>query len=151
MSISHRSSRRRFLGQASCAAVGSLPVWNTLLNLRLSEGIAAASAPSTGDYRALVCLFLAGGNDSFNMLVPRDPSAYAAYTASRADLALPPSGLIDIHPVGLPPFAVHGLMPEVAALFEAGKAAFVANVGTLIEPVSNRTQVDQSLDRKSVV
>jgi uncharacterized protein (DUF1501 family) len=147
MSPSHRLSRRRFLGQASCAAVGSLSIWNTLLNLRLAEGIAAASTPAGGDYRALVCLFLAGGNDSFNMLVPREPSAYAAYTASRADLALPATALIDIHPVGLPPFAVHGLMPEVAALFEAGKAAFLANVGTLIEPVSNRTQVDQTLRR----
>ncbi len=100
-----------------------------------------------GDYRALVCLFLAGGNDSFNMLVPREPSAYASYAASRANLALAPVDLIDIHPTGQPDFAVHGLMPEVAALFEAQKAAFVANVGTLIEPVFNRVQVEQNLKR----
>jgi len=140
-------SRRRFLGQASCAAVGSLPVLNTLLNLFLTEGIACAGVPASGEYRALVCLFLAGGNDSFNMLVPREPSAYAEYLAARSDLGLLEDDLIPINPIGLPGYSVHGSMPEVAALFEAGNASFVANVGTLIEPVQNRTQVAQSLKR----
>ncbi|HEX8281613.1 MAG TPA: DUF1501 domain-containing protein, partial [Chthoniobacterales bacterium] len=140
-------SRRRFLGQASCAAVGSLPILSTLLNLRLAQDVAAASVPATGEYRALVCLFLSGGNDSFNMLVPREPSAYATYQASRSNLALTPAQLIDIHPIGLPDYAVHGAMPEVANLFETGKAAFVANVGTLIEPVQTRQQVAQNLKR----
>ena len=140
-------SRRSFLGQASCAAVSSIPLLNTLVNLRLAEGVAAASTPAAGEYRALVCLFLAGGNDSYNMLVPREASAYAAYQASRAGLALTPAQLIDIHPTGLPDFAVHGAMPEVAGLFASGQAAFVANVGTLIEPVLNRAQVEQNLKR----
>jgi len=140
-------SRRRFFGQASCAAVSSVPVLNTLLNLRLAEGLATASAPSTGEYRALVCLFFAGGNDSFNMLVPREASAYASYQSARSDLALTPQQLIDIHPAGLPSYAVHGGMPELASLFEAGHASFVANVGTLIEPVQTRTQVANSLKR----
>ena len=144
----HNISRRRFLGQASCAAVGALPMLNALLSLRLAEGLAeAASTPTPGEYRALVCILLAGGNDSYNMLVPRAPAAYAEYQASRADLALTPAELINIHPVGLPDFAVHGQMPEIASLFGAGHAAFVANVGTLIEPVFNRTQVDQNLKR----
>src|SRR5215213_5253920 len=134
-------SRRRFLGQASCAAVGSLPILSTLLNLRLAQDVAAVTAPLDGEYRALVCLFLSGGNDSFNMLVPRDPSAYATYQSSRSNLALTPAQLIDIHPIGMPNFAVHGGMPEVANLFDTGKAAFVANVGTLIEPVASRTEV----------
>ena len=140
-------SRRRFLGQASCAAVGSLPILSTLLNLRMAQSVAAATAPAPGEYRALVCLFLSGGNDSFNMLVPREPSAYATYQASRSNLALTPAQLIDIHPIGLPDYAVHGAMPEVANLFETGKAAFVANVGTLIEPVQTRQQVAQNLKR----
>jgi len=138
-------SRRRFLGQASCAAVSSLPILNTLLSLRLAEGVASAGVPAAGEYRALVCLFFAGGNDSFNMLVPREAAAYAAYQNSRADLALTPAQLADIHPIGMPDFAVHGGMPEVAQLFESEKASFVANVGTLIEPVQNRTQVAQNL------
>lgn len=140
-------TRRRFLGQASCAAVGSLPIISTLLNLRLAQDVAAVTAPANGEYRALVCLFLSGGNDSFNMLVPRDPSAYATYQSSRSNLALTPAQLIDIHPIGLPNFGVHGGMPEVANLFETGKAAFIANVGTLIEPVTNRSEVAQNLKR----
>ncbi len=138
-------SRRRFFGEASCAAVSSIPVLNTILNLQLAERLAAVTAPANNEYRALVCLFLSGGNDSFNMLVPRDPAAYATYQSSRSNLALPPAQLIDINPVGLPNFAVHSGMPEVASLFQNGHASFVANVGTLIEPVQNRTQVAQSL------
>jgi uncharacterized protein (DUF1501 family) len=140
--ITFSQNRRHFLGQASCGAVSSIPVLNTLLNLSFAEKISAVTAPANGEYRALVCLFLSGGNDSFNMLVPREASAYAQYQATRSNLALAPGSLIDIHPTGQPTFAVHSGMPEVASLFEAGNAAFVANVGTLIEPVQNRTQVN---------
>lgn len=140
--IAFNSSRRHFLGQSSCAAVSSIPVLNTLLNLSFAEKISAVTAPAGDEYRALVCLFLSGGNDSYNMLVPREASAYAQYQSTRSNLALAPASLIDIHPTGLPNFAVHGGMPEVAALFDAGHAAFVANVGTLIEPVLNRTEVN---------
>ncbi len=125
--------------------MSSLPVLNTLLNLRLAESIAAATAPAAGEYRALVCLFLSGGNDSFNMLIPRDPAGYAQYQAARSNLALTPAQIIDINPIGLPNFGVHGAMPEVANLFQTGKAAFMANIGTLVEPVQNRTQVAQNL------
>ncbi len=150
-------SRRKFLGQASCAAVSSIPVLNTLLNLRLAQDIAAATAPASGEYRALVCLFLGGGNDSFNMLAPfSGPSStaddsYAEYSASRSNLALLKTSnqLIEIHPTNTPArtFGLHYGMPEVANLFETGKAALVTNVGTLIEPVQNRTQVAQNLKR----
>ncbi len=140
-------SRRRFLGQASCAAVGSISILNTLLNLRLAQDIAAATPPADGEYRALVCLFLGGGCDTFNVLMPRDTTGYATYQNSRSNLALPANQIIDIHPIGLSNFGVHGGMPEVANLFESGHAAFVANVGTLIEPVLNRTQVSQNLKR----
>lgn len=150
-------TRRKFLGQASCAAVTSIPILNTLLNLRLAQDVAAVTAPPAGEYRALVCLFLSGGNDSFNMLTPfSGPSATAAdayqeYLTSRSNLALLQSlnQLIEIHPTNTPDrtFGVHAGMPEVASLFETGKAAFVANVGTLIEPVQNRTQVQQNLKR----
>lgn len=120
---------------------------STLWNLQIAERLAAAAAPGGGEYRALVCLLLGGGNDSFNMLVPREPAAYATYQSSRANLALKPDQLIDIHPVGQPDFALHGSMPEIAGLFQAGHAALVTNVGTLIEPVSNRKQVEQNLRR----
>lgn len=148
-------TRRQFLGAANCAGISSIPILNTLLNLRMSGSLAAATTPGTGEYRALVCLFQSGGNDSFNMLAPYSgPSStaansYAEYAVSRADLALtqPPTGgpvganqLIEIHPTNTPgrTFGVHSGMPHLAALFEQGDAAFVANVGTLIEPVLNR-------------
>ena len=143
------TSRRRFLGQASCSAVSSIPLLNTLLNLRLASSIANAAPPAPGEYRAIVCLFLSGGNDSYNMLSPYSgPSSTHAnsrteYQNSRGNLALPATGLHEITPLNTPgrTFAVHPSMPKLAARFQAGDAAFVANVGTLIEPVQNRTQV----------
>ena len=93
-------SRRQFLRQAGCAGMSALPLLNTLLNLRLMEGVATADTPpAPGEYRALVCILLAGGNDSFNMLTPfSGPSltaadSYAEYSASRSNLAPNQSGL----------------------------------------------------------
>lgn len=153
MKSTDAQSRRHFLrrlGASGCGAMSALPVLNTLLNLRLSEGLASAQVSSSGEYRAIVCIFLGGGNDSFNMLVPREAAAYAQYRASRANLALSPEQLIPIHPTGMPDFAVHHGMPEVASLFESGRAAFVANVGTLIERVRNRSEVEKNLKRLPV-
>jgi len=148
-------NRRRFLGQASCSAVSAIPVLNTLLNLRLASSIANAAPPQAGEYRALVCLFLSGGNDSYNMLSPfSGPSSTHAnsrteYENSRGNLALPLAGLHEIHPLNTPgrTFGVHPSMPKLAARFEAGDAAFVANVGTLIEPVLNRAEVTNASKR----
>jgi uncharacterized protein (DUF1501 family) len=141
--ITSFSSRRQFLGQSSCAAVSSIPVLNTLLNLSLAEQVSAVTAPANGEYRALVCIFLAGGNDSFNMLVPRDAAGYAQYQSTRSNLALSAAQLTTINPIGLGNYGLHSGMPELANLFQTGKAAFVANVGTLVEPVQTRTQVNQ--------
>lgn len=140
-------TRRRFLGEASCAAVSSIPVLSSLLNLAMTGKLAAAGDP--GGYRALVCVFFSGGNDSFNMLSPYGGAPYAEYRASRADLALPSAQQIPIAPDNTPgrTFGVHHRMPNLAARFAAGDAAFVANVGTLIEPVQNRLQVAQNLRR----
>ena len=85
-------SRRRFLGQASCAAIGSTALFNTLLNLRMAGTAAGQSIGGGNDYRALVCLFLSGGNDSFNMLVPRGNAEYAEYAAIRHNWPGPGSG-----------------------------------------------------------
>jgi len=146
-------SRRRFLGQANCALVSTIPVLNTLLNLRLA-GTVAAQGTGAG-YRAIVCIFAGGGNDTFNVLSPYSgPSAaaadsYAEYVASRVGLALTHAQQIEITPDNTPgrTFGVHHLMPNLASLFTLGKAAFVANVGTLVEPVMNRTQVATAAKR----
>jgi uncharacterized protein (DUF1501 family) len=141
--------RRSFLGVTSCAGVSSIPLLNTLLNLRLASSIANAAPPAAGEYRAIVCLFLSGGNDSYNMLAPYSGASathadsFVEYQNSRGNLALDKPGMHEIHPLntGSRTFGVHPSMPNLAARFEAGDAAFVANVGTLIEPVQNRAQV----------
>ncbi|MES2657295.1 MAG: DUF1501 domain-containing protein [Verrucomicrobiota bacterium] len=124
-------SRRGFLGQANCALVSALPIMNTLLNLRLA-GSAAAQGES-GDYKALVCLFLSGGNDSFNMLAPRG-AAYQEYADIRQSIALPENQLLPINPIvdAGRPLGLHPALGGLQELFESEKLAFVANVGTLV-------------------
>lgn len=98
---------------------------------------AAADAAAAADYRALVCVFLAGGNDSFNMLVPTG-SGYAEYQAARGDLAVPEAQLLPITPQNPQgrSFGLHPSLTGLRTLFEAGQAALVANVGTLLQPTT---------------
>ncbi len=129
-------SRREFIGQASCAGIGGTALFSTLLTLRLANSLAAQTTPS--DYKALVCLFLAGGNDSFNMLVPTTQAEYAAYSGVRRNLALPSDTLLEITPgnTGGRTFGVHPSMTEVRDLFTQGRLAFVSNVGSLVRPTT---------------
>lgn len=152
MTTGHPISRRRFLGEASCAAVTAIPLINTLLNLKLAGGVAAAE-PGIGEYRALVCLFLNGGWDSFNLLVPKNYPAdessggeYDHYAQVRQNLALPQSSLLDITPTNTPGrrFGLHPGCVEIQNLFENGHAAFVSNVGTLVEPVNKAQYQSQT-------
>ena len=90
------------------------------------------------DYRALVCVFLFGGNDSFNMLVPNTAAEYNAYAASRQNLALLQNDLLPITPASSsgPDFGLHPAMGAIQGLFQSGEAAFVTNVGPLIQPTT---------------
>jgi len=127
-------SRRRLLAHGCCASATALTVSSSLLQLGLARH---ASAESLGDYRALVCILLAGGNDSFNMLLPNDNDQHEEYTALRADLAIPQDQLLPLPgstSIGRN-YAVHPGMPEVQSLYTSGELALIANVGTLIEPV----------------
>ncbi len=90
------------------------------------------------DYRALVCVFLFGGNDSFNMLVPRSNAEYGEYAQSRQNLAIAQGDLLPINPL-TPSETQYGLHPSMSGLqgmFESGAAAFVNNVGPLIVPTT---------------
>lgn len=131
-------SRREFIGQASCAGISAASLFSTLLSLRLANSLAAQSAPAGGDYKALVCLFLAGGNDSFNMLVPTTATEYSAYATIRANLALARDTLLQITPANLGgrTLGIHPSMTEVRDLFTQGKLGFVANVGSLVRPTT---------------
>ncbi len=138
--MNSKQTRRRFLRQGSCAGMSSLPVLNTLLNLKLAGDLAAVSTAGNGDYRALVCLFLSGGIDSYNLLVPAGSAEYQEYRSVRSanNIALPRESLLPLNALGSPgvQLGVHPGLAGVQSLFNAGKAAFVANVGTLIEPVT---------------
>ena len=92
------------------------------------------------NYKALVCILLAGGNDSYNMLVPTSDSEYNAYSITRSNLALAKNSLLGLTPLvsNQPELAVHPSMPEVQQLFNNGKLAFVSNIGTLIEPTTKQ-------------
>jgi uncharacterized protein (DUF1501 family) len=102
---------------------------------KLSEISAAAS--TSAPYQALVCIFLAGGNDSNNMVIPiaTAKQSYSLYAQGRQGLAIPQSSLLSI-PNGSDTYGFHPNMPEVAALYKAGNLAVLANVGMLVQPTT---------------
>ena len=133
-------NRRKFLRAAAAGGVAYA--------FGRTPGTVYAQAAGTGgfaDYKALVCLFLFGGNDSWNMVVPTSTAEYDAYAASRgggtaSSLAIPRASLLPIAPrTPDPAGATYGLHPSmggVRELFDAGRAAVVANVGPLIRPTT---------------
>jgi uncharacterized protein (DUF1501 family) len=134
-------SRRRFIRQAACAALGTGALGSAIRDLRFVNSAVAQSA--INDYRALVCIFLAGGNDSNNLIVPTIPSEYADYAAIRTDaLALPLSGapnvILPLSPLSSDghDYGLHPACPELAALFAESKLAVLFNTGTLAFPMT---------------
>ncbi len=123
-------SRRSFVKYASLAAAGNLA---GLRPFGMLNALADTGAADSG-YKALVCVFLYGGNDANNTVVPFDAKGYANYNAVRGPLALQQNTLLPL--TGLPGFALHPSVPEIAALVNSGSAAIVANVGTLLQPVT---------------
>jgi uncharacterized protein (DUF1501 family) len=101
-------------------------------------GLLAARAATTQDnYKALVCIFLAGGNDTNNMVVPLDTAGYANYASIRADLALPQAQLLPLEESGgVLRYGLHPALTGTQSLWTAGNMALVANVGTLVQPLT---------------
>jgi len=97
-------------------------------------GVLNSLAATTPQYQALVCIFLFGGNDSNNVLIPFDVSGYANYAALRGPLALAQNSLLPL--TAAPTYALHPSLPEIQTLFDTGKAAFLTNVGTLVQPLT---------------
>ena len=133
-------SRRNFLGQASCAALGSTAFLSSVLNLGMIN--TASARPhilnNENDYKAIVCILLAGGADSFNMLVPTGNAEFSDYQSIRTELALQQNELLSINPSNTAgrSFGIHSGMTGVRDLFDQGNLSFLANVGTLIEPIN---------------
>ena len=141
-------SRRDLLSLGGCAALGLFA--RSAAASRLSAMTAFAEALAPSDYRALVAVFLAGGNDSNNMVVP--VSGYAAYSAVRsaAGLAIPEAQLLSVTPpaMGGAVFGLHPELSELHGLWGQGKAAVVCNVGTLVEPLPTRADYLNPARRK---
>ncbi len=139
------NNRRQFIGQC-CAAVGSTGILSTLAQLRATAAVTSvpsgSATPSTAgsvpsDYKALVCIFLNGGNDANNLIIPTG-GGYAAYASQRGILALPNSNLLAISPKTPDGrnWALHPSVAELRTLFNAGKMAVIANTGTLVRPTT---------------
>lgn len=112
-----------------------------------------AVSPTPGDIsikparKALVFIMLDGGNDSFNMLVPRDNKHYREYNNSRSNLALSQSSLLPLNNRSDQQgreFGLHPAMPEVQRLFNDQKLAFVANIAPMIEPTTKQAMQNGS-------
>jgi uncharacterized protein (DUF1501 family) len=124
----HMVSRRRFI-RVGTATVGSLAL--------RPLGLLPALAQSGPDYRALVCVFLFGGNDSNNTVIPMDDANYQAYMSIRGSLALTGSNLTPaVTSVSGAPYAFHAKLAEVASLFSSKELAVVANTGALVQPLT---------------
>jgi uncharacterized protein (DUF1501 family) len=133
-------TRRDFIRKAACAAVGTAAMTSAIRDLRFMN--AAVAQSNITDYKALVCIFLQGGNDSNNLIIPNGTSQYANYAAIRTPvLAIPQSALLGItslNPDGNT-YGLHPSCPEMQQLFGEGKLALLFNTGTLVFPLTRAT------------
>jgi uncharacterized protein (DUF1501 family) len=131
--ISRHAARRRFLQQFGALSVlGGTPFVANLATMGV------ASAQAANDYKALVCVFLFGGNDHANLIVPRSGSGYTDYMNARPTLAITQANLLAINPTGYagPPLGLHPAMANMQTMIGSGRAAVLANVGTLTNPIT---------------
>ena len=127
--------RRKFIHDAGCAAIGGSTLISSIMNLSTLN--ASAGYHNTSDFKALVCILLAGGNDSFNMLIPKGTSEHQEYQSIRGGLAIPKNNVLTLNN-GLNNNRELGLHPSlvnVRNIYNSGDAAFISNVGSLVEPV----------------
>jgi uncharacterized protein (DUF1501 family) len=135
-------SRRQFMKTASYAAMAGVSASPTLHSMRALAAMTSHAASAPTDYRALVCVYLQGGNDGHGTLIATDSDSFTAFTAARSGaegLAYPLNELLPITP--LTPqsgrtFALNPYLTGVQNLFNSGRAAMVANTGTLVAPVT---------------
>jgi uncharacterized protein (DUF1501 family) len=139
-------TRRDFFRQAACAAVGTLSIATTIRDLRFIN--AAVAQTPLNDYKALVCIFLSGGNDCNNVIVPVGAD-YTPYAAVRQNLALPQASLLPISPLNNDghSYGLHPVFGEMQTLFQEGKMAMLFNVGPLVYPMTRAQYQANSVPR----
>src|SRR5499427_1927620 len=129
-------SRREFLLKSGCSALSAAALASGIERF----GFLHAFAQGTS-YKALVCIFLGGGNDGNNLVVPLDSAGYAAYSAARntAGLAIAQASLLPITPKSIGrDFGFHPSLATIHPLFADGKLAVVSNVGPLVQPLTKQ-------------
>src|SRR5213083_1578003 len=127
-------SRREFLRRSGCSALSVGALASGIDRFGLVQAFAQGTS-----YRALVCIFLAGGNDGNNMVVPLDSQGYSRYASVRnsSGLAIAQASLLPITPASLGTnFGLHPSLSAIHPLFQAGHLAVVCNVGPLIRPIN---------------
>ena len=129
------NTRRDFLRTSACA-LGGMALASSLDTFGVVHALTPQAAP---DYRALVCVFLNGGNDGNNMFL--DLNQYGQYSTARntAQLAIPQANFLPVAPVSGGSFGFHPNMPEMQSLFNQGKLAVLCNNGPLVEPLTRTT------------
>ncbi len=147
-----KPDRRKFISQTLHAALGGATVFSALGNIQLLQAATRGGGYVFTDYKALVCVFLYGGNDSFNTVVPYTQSAFNSFFGAggvRPQLALTRNLLHPLNDAGATSadgiqYALHAQMPEMAALFNqvSSPLAIMANVGTLVGPVTQNQYIN---------
>jgi uncharacterized protein (DUF1501 family) len=145
-------SRRDFFRTAACAALSTTSLVSTVWDLRMVNAATAdklSPRASSPGYKAMVCIFLGGGNDANNMVVPTDAryNDYSAVRSSTTDIGLPLNTLLQLNAIPrdsspTPASSGYGLHPSMTGLqtlFNEGKVAVVTNVGTLVWPTFKAT------------
>lgn len=133
MSKKMKLNRRIFLQRMLLTAAGGATFAATQGKFQLiNSALAASACGSADDKKSLVCVFLHGGNDSFNMFIPYEQTAYDVYDSVRGDLAVPRN---EILPIDGGDYGFHSAMAGVKDLYDEGAVAVVRNVGSLIQPV----------------
>jgi len=132
------AARRRVLRQL--AGMGALGLVPSLASVVSQDAYAA------GSYKALVCIFLFGGNDGNNLVVPTDTAGYNNYFVARGSvvgtpangaLALPAAGSVGgVLPLNGVNYGLHPSMPELQGLWNSGNVALLFNVGALVQPIT---------------
>jgi uncharacterized protein (DUF1501 family) len=164
--MDHRISRRQLLRRAGALGLVAPAAAPFALNL---AALGTASAATAGDYKALVCIFLAGGNDAYNTVLATDPASWARYVAQRnvgsdplalaaagtpaakgaADFHSQLGGVLPITPARAQgrSFALHPSLGAVRDLFASGRLGIVPNVGPLVRPMTKADYASASFPR----
>lgn len=139
MKNSRKTSRRNFIHKAGLTALGLSTLPSSLFKFKtLSAAALNNSATLDDEYKALICIFQAGGADSFNMLMPRGDAEYSEYAITRSNIAIPQSSMHAITPATNDGklYGVHPSMFTTKQLFEQQRVAFLPNVGMMVQPTS---------------